>query len=86
MDVGQHLQQGTPVRLLDNVLALMPCGKPQATFMPHLVSLLQWQPGHLNFTGLEAYGGRAALTHARWFGRSFPFAPPLPFLPRPLPD
>ena len=27
-----------------------------------------------NFTGLEHYGGRSARTHARWFGRPFPFA------------
>ncbi len=62
------------MRLLDNILALMPCGKPQATFMAYLLALLQWLPGRLNFTGLEAHGGRAARTHARWFGRPFPFA------------
>ena len=62
------------MRLLDNILALMPCGKPQATFMAHLLGRLQWQPDRRNFSGLAAYGGRAARTHARWFGRPFPFA------------
>ncbi len=62
------------MRLLDNILALMPCGKPQATFMAHLLDRLQWQPDRRNFSGLAAYGGRAARTHARWFGRPFPFA------------
>ena len=62
------------MRLLDNILALMPCGKPQATFLAHLLALLQWLPGGLNFTGLEAHGGWSARTHARWFGRPFPFA------------
>ena len=62
------------MRLLDNILALMPCGKPQATFLAHLLALLQWLPGRLNFTGLEAHGGWSARTHARWFGRPFPFA------------
>ena len=62
------------MRLLDNILALMPCGKPQATFLAHLLALLQWLLGRLNFTGLEAHGGRWARTHARWFARPFPFA------------
>lgn len=49
------------MRLLDNILALMSCGKPQTTFMVHLVSLLQWLPGCLNFfTDLKYYGGRPA--------------------------
>ena len=60
--------------LLDNILALMPCGKPQATFMAHLLGRLQWQPGPLNFSGLAAYGERAARTYARWFDRPIPFA------------
>ena len=62
------------MRLLRTLLALMPCGKPQAAHFAHLVALLQWLPGRLNFTGLEHYGGRSARTHARWFARSFPFA------------
>lgn len=62
------------MRLLRNILALAPCGKPQAAHFAHLVALLQWLPGRLNFTGLEHYGGRSARTHARWFGRPFPFA------------
>lgn len=62
------------MRLLDNRLALLPGGKPQATFMAHLLALLQWQPGRVHFSGLEAYGGRAARTYARWLARPFPFA------------
>ena len=62
------------MRWLDNILALLPGGNPQATFMAHLLALLQWQPGRVHFTGLEAYGGHAARTHARWLGRPFPFA------------
>ncbi|MYA03371.1 MAG: hypothetical protein F4Y37_01975 [Caldilineaceae bacterium SB0664_bin_22] len=53
---------------------MAPCGKPQAAHFAHLVALLQWLPGRLNFTGLEHYGGRSARTHARWFARPFPFA------------
>ena len=45
------------MRLLDNILALLSCGKPQATFMAHLLALLQWQPGRV-LTGLKTYGGR----------------------------
>ena len=62
------------MRLLHNILALMPCGKPQAAYFAHLVALLLWQPERVNFTNLERYGGRSARTHARWFGRAFPFA------------
>ena len=62
------------MRLLRNILALAPCGKPQADHFAHVVGMLQWLPGRLNFTNLEHYGGRSARTHARWFGRPFPFA------------
>ncbi len=62
------------MRLLRNILALAPCGKPQADHFAHVVGMLQWLPGRLHFTNLEHYGGRSARTHARWFGRPFPFA------------
>ena len=62
------------MRLLSNILALAPCGKPQAAHFVHLVTLLLWLPGRVNFTNLEHYGGRSARTHARWFARPFPFA------------
>ncbi|MCY4522165.1 MAG: transposase [Caldilineaceae bacterium] len=62
------------MRWLRTILALMPCGKPQAAHFAHLVELLQWLPGRINFTGLEHYGGWSVRTHARWFGRPFPFA------------
>ncbi len=62
------------MRLLRTLLALAPCGKPQAAHFAHLVALLQWLPGRVNFTHLEHYGGRSARTHARWFARPFPFA------------
>ncbi len=62
------------MRLLRTILALMPCGKPQAAHFAHLVELLLWLPGRANFTGLEHYGDRSARTHARWFARPFPFA------------
>ena len=62
------------MRSLHNILALAPCGKPQAAHFAHLVELLQWQPERVNFTNLEHCGGRSARTHARWFARDFPFA------------
>ena len=62
------------MRLLRTILALLPCGKPQAAHFVHLVELLQWLPGRVHFTDLARYGGRSARTHARWFGRPFPFA------------
>ena len=62
------------MRLLRNILALMPCGKPQASHFAHVTELLQWLPGRVNFTNLEHYGGRSARSHARWFARPFPFA------------
>ncbi|MYC62557.1 MAG: transposase [Caldilineaceae bacterium SB0661_bin_34] len=62
------------MRWLRNILALAPCGKPQASHFAHVTGLLQWLPGRLNFTNLEHYGGRSARTHARWFARPFPFA------------
>lgn len=61
------------MRLLRNILALAPYGKPQATYIAHMTVLLQWLPGRANFTGLEHYGGWSARTHARWFARPFPF-------------
>ena len=60
------------MRLLRNILALAPCGKPQGTHFAHVTALLQWLPGRLNFTGLEPCGGRSARTHVRWFARPFP--------------
>lgn len=36
------------MRLLRNILALVPCGQPQAAHFAHLVVLLQWQPECLN--------------------------------------
>ena len=62
------------MRLLCNILALMRCGKPQADFMAHVLGLLQWLPGRVNFTNLAYYGGCAARTYARWFARPFPWA------------
>ncbi len=62
------------MRSLHNILALSPCGKPQAAHFAHLVELLLWQPERVNFTNLEHCGGRSARTHARWFARDFPFA------------
>ena len=62
------------MRLLCNILALMPCGKPQAGFLAHVLVLLQWLPGRVNFTNLARYGGRAARTYARGFARSCPWA------------
>ena len=62
------------MRLLRNILALAPCGKPQASHFAHLMELLQWLPERVNFTHLERYGGWSVRTHARWFGRPFPFA------------
>ena len=62
------------MRLLRNILALAPCGKPRAAHFAHLVVLLQWQPECLNSTGLEHYGSRSARIHAHWFARPFPFA------------
>ena len=53
------------MRLLRNVLALTPCGKPQAAHFAYVTALLQWLPGRVNFTNLEYYGGRSARTHAR---------------------
>ena len=61
------------MRLLRNILALAPCGKPQAAHFAHVTDLLQWLPGRVHFTGLKHYGGRSARTHARWFARPFPF-------------
>ena len=52
----------------------MPCGKPQAAHFAHVTELLLWLPGRVHFTDLARYGGRSARTHARWFGRPFPFA------------
>ena len=62
------------MRLLCNILALMPCGKPQASFIAHALALLQWLPGRVNFTNLAAYGACSARTCARWFARPFPWA------------
>ena len=62
------------MRLLRNMLALTPCGKPQAALFAHLVALLQWLPGCVNFANLEHYGSRSVRTYARWFARPFPFA------------
>lgn len=62
------------MRWLRNILALTPCGKPQASHFAHVTGLLQWLSGRVNFTNLEHYGGRSARTHARWFARPFPFA------------
>lgn len=62
------------MRSLHNILALAPCGKPQADHFAHLVELLRWQPERVNFTNLEHCGGRSARTHARWFARDFPCA------------
>ena len=62
------------MRWLHNILALAPCGKPQAAHFAHLVDLLLWQPERVHFTHLERCGGRSARTHARWFARDFPFA------------
>ena len=62
------------MRLLCNILALMRCGKPQADFMAHVLGLLQWLPGRVNFTSLAYYGGYAARTYARGFARPFPWA------------
>ena len=41
------------MRLLRNILALAPCGKPQAAHFAHVTELQQWLPGHVNFTNLE---------------------------------
>ena len=54
------------MRWLRNILALAPCGKPQAAPFAHLVELLQWLPGGSHCSHLEPYGGRSA--------RPFPFA------------
>ncbi|MCY4521114.1 MAG: transposase [Caldilineaceae bacterium] len=62
------------MRWLRTILALMPCGKPQAAHFAHVTELLQWLPGRVHFTDLARYGGRSARTHARWFARPFPFA------------
>ena len=62
------------MRLLRNILTLMPCGKPQADYFAHLVELLQWLPERVNFTNLERCGGWSVRPHARWFARAFPFA------------
>ena len=62
------------MRLLHNILALAPCGKPQAAHFAHLVELLLWQPERVHFTNLERCGGGSARTHAHWFARDFPFA------------
>ncbi len=62
------------MRWLRNILALMPCGKPQADYFAHLVELWQWLPERVNFTNLEFCGDRSVPTHARWFARAFPFA------------
>ena len=62
------------MRWLHNILALAPCGKPQAAHFAHLVDLLLWQPERVHFTNLERGGGWSARTHARWFARDFPFA------------
>ncbi len=59
------------MQLLRNILALMPCGKPQAAHFAHLVELLQWLPERVNFTNFERCGGRSVRTHARGFARSF---------------
>ena len=61
-------RQGFPMRLLHNILALAPCGKPQAVHFAQVTVL----PGRVNFTGLDDYGGRSARTHARWFARPLP--------------
>ena len=61
------------MRLLRTILALMPCGKPQAAHFAHVTELL-WVPGCVHFTDLARYVGRSARTHARWFGRPCPFA------------
>ena len=45
------------MRLLRNILALMPCGKPQASHFVHVTELLQWLPERVNFTNLEHYSG-----------------------------
>ena len=62
------------MQLLRNILAWMPCGKPQAAHFAHLVELLQWLPERVNFTNLEHCGGWSVRTHARWFARAVPFA------------
>ena len=45
------------MRLLRNILALAPCGKPQADYFAHMVELLQWQPECVHLTNLERCGG-----------------------------
>ena len=62
------------MRFFRNILALTPCGKPQATFIAHVTALLPWLPGRVHFTGLAYYGGRSARTPARGFARPFPCA------------
>ena len=62
------------MRLLRNILALVPGGKPQAAHFAHVTALLQWLSVRVNFTNLEHYGGRSARTYARWFARPLPFA------------
>ena len=44
--------------MLRNILALMPCGKPQVARFVHLVELPRWLPERVNFTNLEHCGGR----------------------------
>lgn len=62
-----------PVRLLSNILALVPYGKPQVASIVYVTALQQWLPGRANFTGLEPYCGLSTRTDARWFTWSFPF-------------
>ena len=62
------------MQLLRNILAWMPCGKPQAAHFAHLVELPRWLPERVNFTRLEHCGGWTVRTHARWFARAFPSA------------
>ena len=38
----------------------------QVAHFAHLIVLLQWLPGRLNFTGLEHYGGWSARTCSGW--------------------
>ncbi len=42
------------MRLLHNILALVPGGKPQAAYIAHMAGLPRWLPERVNFTQVRA--------------------------------
>lgn len=57
------------MRLLHNMLALVPCGKSETAGSAIMMALPESLSERVHFTNFAYCGGLAACTHARWFAR-----------------